>query len=293
MFIRRIVALLLIVSACSLSIAHAGHWYKDRPSVCEQSAKTLRTACYSDVRDDVYTTIASCQHISDTGERWSCYIEASQARAEDAELCGDVYEAREEACDILGEERYDPDVPLLDENNVFVHPDDVGDGGMYAVNPYVSVEAGHTYVLRAGEEEEELVVVHVTDDRGPQVREILDVPCRVVVDIVIEVSEEDGETEYEAVEATDDWFAQTSAGDVVYCGEVSRNYEDGVLRDLDGSFEAGIEYAKSGYLIRQTPVAGEAHRQEFSPSEAEDIVQYISLSSGRCRKVEGQIRRTA
>jgi hypothetical protein len=67
---------------------------------------------------------------------------------------------------------------------------------------------------------------------------------------------------------------------VIYCGEVSRNYEDGILRDLDGSFEAGMDYAKSGILMLYTPIDGLAHRSEFAPGEAEDMIQYASASSG-------------
>jgi len=281
MLIKRIIFLAVLAAAFSMSSAYAwGGW--DRPSNCEQSAGSMLRACHFDVRDDLNTTIASCQNISDRADRWDCYIEANTVRSEDAEECGDVYEARVEACDILDEDRYDPD-PLLDPGIEFIDPDDVP--GTYDANPYVSVVAGHTFVLRvSGEEEgeEELVVVHVTDES----REIHDVLCRVVVDIAVEVSEEDGEIEYEAVEATDDWFAQDTLGNVYYCGEISRNYEDGVLRDIDGSFEAGIEYAKAGTLIQVAPVPGEAHRQEFSPGEAEDIVQYVGINTGPAEEDE-------
>lgn len=181
---------------------------------------------------------------------------------------------------MLGENRYDTD-PLL--TDAFIHPDQVP--AEYDRNPYVSVIAGHTYVLRAGAEGEEIVVVHVTEDT----REILGVDCRVVVDIVVEESIEDGEVEYEAVEVTDDWFAQTVGGDVVYCGEVARNFEDGVLRDLDGSFEAGMDYAKSGYLALNSPVWGLAHRQEFSLGEAEDVIQYVGLNAAPTEEEGGNV----
>jgi len=227
-------------------------------------------ACHFDVRDDLNTTVASCQHIANQGDRWACYVGAYGTKAEDSEACGEVFEARVEACEILGEDRYDPD-PLLGGDFVNLEEDDPP-----IVNPFVSVEPGHTYVLRAGEEEEELVVVHVTDDT----QEVQGVTCRIVVDIVFEVSDEEGEVEYELVEATDDLFAIKNNGDIVYCGEVSRNYEDGILRDLDGSFESGIDWAKAGILIQKDPVPGIAHRQEFLPGEAEDIVQYVSLMSG-------------
>ena len=110
-------------------------------------------------------------------------------------------------------------------------------------------------------------MVHVTNET----REILGVSCRTVKDIVFLYA--DGE--YEPVEVTDDWYAQSTTGDVYYCGEIARNFEDGILVDLDGSFEAGRDFAKSGVLIRAMPSVGEAHRQEFLLGEAEDVIHYV------------------
>lgn len=261
-FACTILAILLVSTS-----AHA--WGdRERESACERTADVMHKACRYDVRDDYLTTLANCMNLANRGERRACYEDAAAVRAEEAEHCKDVEEAREDACEILGEERYDPD-PLLAPGNEFVHPNDVP--GIYPANPFVSVVAGHTYVLRAGEEGEETVIVHVTDE----VRDILGVACRIVVDAVVEESIEDGEAEYEAVEVTDDWFAQDVAGNVYYCGEIARNFEDGVLRDLDGSFEAGLDFAKSGVLIKADfPGYGVAHRQEYSLGEAEDIIQY-------------------
>ena len=264
------VALLLLSTALGSMAAYASNGKKDDDSACEASAEIMYKACRHDVRDDYLTTAANCVNISGRPERRACFREARALRAEEKEFCEEVEEAREEACEILGEDRYDPD-PLLDPAIEFIHPDQVPD--VYAPNPFVSVVAGHTYVLKAGEEGEETVVVHVTEDT----REILGVECRVVVDIVVEESDEGGGVyEYEAIEATDDWFAQDSMSNVYYCGEIARNFEDGVLRDLDGSFEAGLDFAKSGVIIRNAfPGLGVAHRQEFALGEAEDIIQYM------------------
>lgn len=263
------IALLLLATALGPMTAHASNGNND-DSACEVTAKIMHKACRNDVRDDYLTTAANCINISSRPGRRACFREAWAVRAEEKSFCREVKEAREEACEILGEDRYDPD-PLLDPGIEFIHPDQVPD--TYAPNPFVSVVAGHTYVLKAGEEGEETVVVHVTDDT----REILGVECRVVVDIVIEESDEGGGVyEYEAVEVTDDWFAQDSLSNVYYCGEIARNYEDGVLRDLDGSFEAGLDFAKSGVLVQNAfPGLGVAHRQEFALGEAEDIIQYL------------------
>ncbi|MES9814114.1 MAG: hypothetical protein ABW161_04385 [Candidatus Thiodiazotropha sp.] len=238
-------------------------------SPCEKTAKQMFQACHADVTDDYKTTLANCTNLATRSERVACRNEAKLVREEETEYCSDQFDARGDACEVLDEHRYDTD-PLLDPSIVFVDPDDVDQSG---ANPYVSIVAGHTYVLRAGEEGEETVVVHVTDES----REIQGVPCRVVVDAVV-VTEEDelsGEIDYIPVEITDDWFAQDIDGNVYYCGEVSRNYEDGILVDLDGSFESGREFAKAGVLIMAMPVIGLAHRQEFSLGEAEDIVQYV------------------
>lgn len=263
---------LLLVSAMCLTtarIALAGGNGHHGPTVCEKTADIMIRACRNDTRDDYLTTIANCKNIGAAEERAECVADARDTRWEDFEFCGEVREARLDACEILGENRYDPD-PLTDPSNMFVDPDDVG--SMYAANPYVSVVTGHTFVLG---EDEDRVIVHVTDDK----REILGVECRIVVDIVVETEEDNGEVEYIPVEVTQDWFAQSDIGDVFYCGEIAKNFEDGILRDLDGSFEAGLDFAKSGFLVKAFPMVGDAHRQEYSLGEAEDMIQYLSTNA--------------
>jgi hypothetical protein len=238
-------------------------------TACERSAGDMLQACKSGARDDLYTAVANCRNGADGDERSACFEEARETKQEEHSLCRDVRNARVEACVLLGENRYRD--PLLEPGINFIDPDDVPN--IYAPNPFVSVAAGHTYVLRAGEEGEETVIVHVTGES----REIMGVDCRVVLDVVLG-SEADGpDVEYEAVEVTDDWFAQDDVGDVYYCGEVSRNFEDGVLRSLEGSFEAGLDFAQAGVLIRAFPAAGDAHRQEYSLGEAEDIIRYVGF----------------
>lgn len=249
---------------------HDDRYRRDSP--CERTAETMLRACQFDVGDNLYTAIANCENLADRDQRRDCYADARATRREEAELCHEIEEARENICEITGEWRYDPDplsgFSLSGAPIEFVDPNEIP--SVYAANPYVSLVAGHTHVLRAGEEFAETVVVHVTDTT----REILGVECRVVVDIVLEA--DDGELK--AVEVTDDWFAQSTTGDVYYCGELARNYEDGQLVDIEGSFEAGVESAKAGLLISANPVPGFAHRQEFSLGNAEDTIRYVGLN---------------
>jgi hypothetical protein len=270
---KRLMLPALLFSAASLLASYELLAGDNRYSPCERSAKQMFAACHADVKDDYRTTLANCTNLKFQTERVACRDEAKLVRMEEAEYCADQRDARVDACDVLDEHRYAND-PLLDTTIAFVNPDDVDQS---SANPYVSIVAGHTYVLRAGEEGEETVVVHVTDES----REIQGVLCRVVVDAVVEAEEDEasGDIEYVPVEITDDWFAQDTESNVYYCGEVSRNYEDGILVDVDGSFESGKAFAKAGLLMMSMPALGLAHRQEFSLGEAEDIIQYVDLAA--------------
>jgi hypothetical protein len=269
-------ALLAIAVLLPGSAALAGGQSR-RGTGCEQTALKMYASCRAEVIEEYLATRANCLNLADEEERSECNGEAAETLREDRRGCGDQREARTDACELLGEDRYDTD-PLTDPSLDFVHPDTIGNTN--PVNPFVSLEAGHTHVLRAGEGFEEIVVVHVTDDT----REILGQPCRVVVDAVLLVEEDPpGVFEYEAVEVTDDFFAQTDDEDVIYCGEVSREFEDGILRSLDGSFEAGVPddftAAKAGILIKADPTVGDSHRQEFFLGEAEDLITYVDKTA--------------
>jgi len=232
------------------------HW--NGISVCERSARNMFQSCRFEVKEEFYATTAKCINLGEADSRSDCLEEAKDTRREDREGCSDQREAREDVCELLGENRYAE--ALVDSDNFVAEPDNA--------NPYFSLQPGRTQVARAGEDFEETIVVTVTDE----VREILGVNCRIVVDIVL-VKEDD---EYVAVEVTDDYYAQAMNGDVHYCGEIARNFEDGALVDLDGSFEAGRDLANSGVLIKAVPESGDAHRQEYLLGEAEDVIQYLA-----------------
>lgn len=82
------------------------------------------------------------------------------------------------------------------------------------------------------------------------------------------------------VEDTYDWFAQDEAGNVWYFGEVVDNYEDGVLADHAGSWEAGVNGAQPGIVMFADPAAraGEPYRQEYFPGEAEDMGRVVGAA---------------
>lgn len=112
----------------------------------------------------------------------------------------------------------------------------------------------------------ETIVVTVTDET----RDVMGVTTTVVRDTV---TDEDGEL----MEDTFDWFAQDEEGNVWYFGEDTKDYEDGVVVDTGGSWEAGVDGAQPGIVMFATPPpAGENYYQEFYLCEAEDEGQTVS-----------------
>ena len=273
----------------------SGYSHGHGDNFCSQTTRKVFRACHFDVLEDFYETRANCINIEDEDDRAQCTHDARQAKREDWNGCRDQKNARLDVCDLIGEDRYAD--PLQDPLITFVDLE-VEDEPL-TLNRFVNLTVGHTYVLRAGEDFEETVIVHVTDEVREVEREGLDdVKCRVVVDAVMVYEEEvieEGfvieEAEWVVDELTDDYFAQAAVqgtldvdgnavdSNVYYCGEISRNYEDDHLDNLDGSFFAGVENAKAGVLTRHDPMVGQVDRQEYAIAEAEDLVEYLDRSA--------------
>lgn len=256
---RFIVALAVVsLGAASPSVA------LDEP-FCAQAAYAALVACRAEAQDDYWTAIAGCINVSKRGERRACENGAAAERTDAKELCSEQYDARLELCDLLGGGRYDPEFDPHD----FVDPDEIG--GTVAPNPYFPLVVGARWVYRGGDE---TVTVTVTD----KTKLIEGVTCRVVHDVV--------EVDGEAIEVTDDWFAQDQDGNIWYCGEISQeleSFEGDIPRELElvsleGSWKAGRDFDKPGLLVPAFPQVGAAHREEFSPGNAEDAAQVVSLA---------------
>lgn len=98
---------------------------------------------------------------------------------------------------------------------------------------------------------------------------IMGVKCIVVRDIVTGALEE----------RTSDWYAQDAAGNVWYFGEDTKEYTNGVVSSTAGSWEAGVDGALPGIIMQANPVQGDAYRQEYRPTVAEDIAMIKQLNA--------------
>ena len=81
----------------------------------------------------------------------------------------------------------------------------------------------------------------------------------------------------ELIEETFDWYAQDNSGNVWYFGEDSKEYESGTVISTKGSWEAGVDGAKPGIIMKASPKVGDSYRQEFYIGQAEDMAEILSL----------------
>lgn len=135
-------------------------------------------------------------------------------------------------------------------------------------NPYFTLTPGTTYTYE-GRTDEGLEKIEVTVTETT--RTILGIPAREVHDQVW--------FDDTLIEDTRDWYAQDRDGNVWYLGEAVDNYEDGVLKDHAGSWEAGVDGAKPGIVMETDPQVGDEYRQEYFAGEAEDMGTVVALDA--------------
>jgi hypothetical protein len=80
------------------------------------------------------------------------------------------------------------------------------------------------------------------------------------------------------IEETFDWYAQDKEGNVWYLGEDSKEFEDGKVVSTEGSWEAGVDSAKPGIIMKANPHVGDGYLQDYYAGHAEDMAEVVSLN---------------
>lgn len=254
------------------------------PSVCQKAAYLTLNVCKLENKQDLLSTKATCLNLSSPSDRNRCLQQSQEAVSEGFGLCVRQYFARASLCDQLEEQRYDPTDFWKPEN--FVNPLEIGDS--IAPNPYFPLTEGITVLEGDGE------VITLTV--RPETKLINGVNCIVLNDLV---NDED-----QAMEDTDDWYAQDIEGNVWYCGEISKNYKvfEGdnppfaELLHIKGSWKSFRDGALPGIKMPAFPSLGHTYRQEFVLGKSEDAAQVIAtsvssiLESDFCEENELEIR---
>ncbi|MGB5748300.1 MAG: hypothetical protein WBM69_15050, partial [Desulfobacterales bacterium] len=262
-----------------VSEASGGRWH--RAKFCSKTAMAAYKAGENEVRDDYWIAVGNCNNLSDAGDRAECLEYAKAEYKEGKELTRDQREARLEICEDLGEAPYDPQ---LDPEN-YIDPADIT---VHTANHYFPLVPGTKWIYLAKDSDgevleqitvivkDEIKTIEYPEDSGKFFK------CTVVNDVV----EEYDDGEFTVIEDTDDWYIQHKVtGDVLYMGEIARDFEldlDGKaeLVEIEGSWKAGKDSAKPGILMWGNPdPENEGHnlyRQEFALGNAEDMGGVIS-----------------
>ena len=235
----------------------------DNGNYCTATATAVFEACQDEVESDYALASAVCINVSDNRERSRCVTNAAASRRDGDELCASQLTARREVCQLVGEDRYDPDFDPRQFEDDFT--------SLSNPNRYFPLGIGYRGEYRGGSE---VVTVEVLN----KAKLIEGVTCIVVRDRVT--------ANGDLIEDTDDWFAQAKDGNVWYCGEEVKDYEtfEGddpktpELVSIDGSFKAGRDGAKPGIIFRASPVPGEVYREEFSLGNAEDVTEVLATT---------------
>jgi hypothetical protein len=133
-------------------------------------------------------------------------------------------------------------------------------------NPYFPLQPGTVFNFV---NKEDAVTQNVTVTVTHDTKVILGVPCTVVHDVVMQSGQ--------LAEDTFDWYAQDKDGTVWYFGEDTKAYASDGSFSTEGSFEAGVNGAKPGFIIKLHPTVGDAYRQEFAAGVAEDRAEILSV----------------
>jgi hypothetical protein len=134
-------------------------------------------------------------------------------------------------------------------------------------NPYWPMAPGSRWVYRETDPDGTAQRVEVTVTHRTKL--VAGVKARVVHDVVTRRGA--------LVENTYDWYAQDRAGNVWYLGESTREYENGEVVSIDGSWEAGVDGAQAGVVMPADPRVGMSYRQEQYAGHAEDRARVLSL----------------
>jgi hypothetical protein len=135
-------------------------------------------------------------------------------------------------------------------------------------NPYLPWKPGTRWVYTGTKDgQPQRVEVTVTHER----KTIMGVPCVVVRDVVT--------VNHTLHEKTVDWYAQDRSGNVWYFGEDTAEYTNGVVTSTAGTWEAGVDNAKPGIVMKSHPRPGGFYRQEYRPGVAEDQARILSVTN--------------
>jgi len=247
-------AKLLAVGATTLALPVATHvafpsFAAD--SDCESVARAQRNAAEARAEADLWLAAAQAKNAPDD-ESAAREAAARAAFDEAKDLARAQFQARDQVCELLGGGKY---APALSPGEFSTTID----------NAYFPHVPGQTMVYEGSSADG---FVHNEVTTTFDVVTIAGFSARAIEDVVL--------LDGVQIEHATDYFAQRSNGDVWYFGEVSRDFEDGFLDSLEGSWRTGKNEAKPGIIMLQDNHVGDFYRQEYLVDVAEDVAMVLA-----------------
>lgn len=125
-------------------------------------------------------------------------------------------------------------------------------------NEFFPLVVGNRYTYEGGNGRLVITVLDETEEIG-------DVTARVVEEREFENDE--------LIEVSRNFFAQASNGAVCYFGETVENYQNGVVINTNGSWQADEGENAPGIFMPPDPTVGMIFSQEVAPDVAEDLAE--------------------
>ncbi len=235
---------------------------------CSKTAQAVYTASLHDALDDFWITTGNALNLEDSEAASELLTIAKEEKRDAYETAKEQKRARLEICEKLGEEPYDP---VINPNDFVDFAAVIAGEESFTPNPFFPLTVGSTWEYQTLNDSNEVIETGIVEVLA-QTNEILGVNCIVVRDRVWEIV--DGNEIL--LEDTIDWFGQKKDSTVWYFGEISQNFVDGELNNLEGSWKAGEDFAKPGIIMPANPQKGDFYRQEFAIANAEDVAKVIS-----------------
>lgn len=222
-------------------------------NICQVTSQAGLNSCKKSAESDYANAIGVCANITDSQSQRACLQKAKSNFQSAESSCQDQLKERNQICQKLGGAAYDP---FIDPANFSTNIN----------NPFFPFKPGTSYIYE-----------------GPTsqgfIRNTMEVTTNTkVIDGVTTVEVHDQVfTDGNLTEDTLDWYAQDKDGNVWYFGEDSDELVNNRVSSLGGSWQAGVNGASPGIIMKAHLKVGEFYRQEFLLNMAEDTAGILSL----------------
>jgi len=222
-------------------------------NVCQVTSQAGLNSCKNSAQGDYANALGVCANITDSQSQQACVQRAKSDLQSAESSCQDQFTERNHICQKLGGGAYDP---VIDPANFSTTIN----------NPLFPMKPGTTYIYE-----------------GPTsqgfIRNTVEVTANTkLIDGVTTIEVHDQVfTDGALTEDTLDWYAQDKDGNVWYFGEDSEELLNGRVSSIGGSWQAGVNGASPGIVMKAHPKVGKFYRQEFLLNTAEDMAATLNL----------------